>query len=184
MKNLYLLFGFAFMGVLFFACQKDEPVVEEIAVNDTEMLSVERSFVNICCENNFSICGPCTGDGACCCRVVLSFPDSTKEDFLSKFKYCKAWDTSSTCEVPAVSGTSCTNTWDGVDGDVCVGNNFWCIPRNTGFSIFNTSYFAPIRVTVFCSNPGGIIPDAEFNIAPRTTEVLSLDNNCFAEHCE
>ena len=179
MKTLYLLFGFALMGVLFFACQKDEPVVEEVAVNETEMLSVERSYVKICCEADPAICVPCDNDGACCCHIIFSFAGSAT-DYLSKYKYCKAWDTSSTCEVPAVSGTSCNNTWDGVDGDVCVGDNYWCIPRNTGFSIFNTSHIATMEIRVIC----GTNPQILFTIAPRTTEVVSLNNFCAPDHCE
>ena len=60
MKKLYLLFGFALMGLLFFACQKDEPVVEQIAINSTEMLSVERTVD----------CSPCINMGGCCCRLI------------------------------------------------------------------------------------------------------------------
>ncbi|TVQ42396.1 MAG: hypothetical protein EA362_13340, partial [Saprospirales bacterium] len=48
------------MGVLFFACQKEEPVVEQSLVDGTEMLSVER-YVD---------CSPCINQGGCCCRLI------------------------------------------------------------------------------------------------------------------
>ena len=60
MKNLYLLFGFALMGVLFFACQKDVPVVEEIAVESNEMVSVERTIDYL----------PCFREGNCPCIIM------------------------------------------------------------------------------------------------------------------
>ena len=70
MKKLYLLFGFALMGVLFFACQKDEPVVEEIAVDSNEMLSVERT-IN---------CSPCLDAGGCCCRLISTQGEGNYHD--------------------------------------------------------------------------------------------------------
>ncbi len=66
MKKLYLLFGFALMGVLFFACQKDEPVVDEIAVDSNEMVSVERTIDYL----------PCFLQGNCPCIVMSAMPHS------------------------------------------------------------------------------------------------------------
>ncbi len=64
MQKLYLIFGFALMGVLFVACQKDEPVVEEIAVD--EMESTNRNWTN---PYHFDYTD-CIDDGGCPCRLV------------------------------------------------------------------------------------------------------------------
>ena len=65
MKNLYLLFGFALMGVLFFACQKDESVVEEI--QGIELESTERSPWADPYIFDFT---DCIDDGGCPCRLI------------------------------------------------------------------------------------------------------------------
>ncbi|TVQ44744.1 MAG: hypothetical protein EA362_09625, partial [Saprospirales bacterium] len=54
------VFVFALMGVLFFACQKDERVVEQSLVDSTEMGSVERSIDYL----------PCFQQGNCPCIIM------------------------------------------------------------------------------------------------------------------
>ena len=66
MKKLYLLFGFALMGVLFFACQKDEPVVEQSALDTSEVVSVERTINYL----------PCFEQGNCPCIIMSVMPPS------------------------------------------------------------------------------------------------------------
>jgi len=66
MKKLYLVFVFVLMGVLFFACQKDEPVVEQSLVDSTEMLSVERTIDYL----------PCFQQGNCPCIIMSNMDPS------------------------------------------------------------------------------------------------------------
>ena len=60
MKKLTLFFGFALMGLMFFACQKDEPVQEQSTVDTSEVVSVERTINYL----------PCFEQGNCPCIIM------------------------------------------------------------------------------------------------------------------
>ncbi len=150
MKKLYLLFGFALMGVLFFACQKYEPVVEEEAVDSNEMLSVERS----CGQDSTACVTTCISYNMCCCTIEWYFdaPDSltTLEPFPT---FCVAKDECT--EDPECTIECVATTWLGNIYDFCEqGPNtltYLCVSKNTAISITNHSQFL-VYVQLTCND--------------------------------
>ena len=140
------------MGVLFFACQKDERVVEEIAVDDTEMLSVERS-----CGDDASFCDFCATAGQCCCFIEWmyftetdTFTHPSNYQFLPFPSFCAAMDIDSMaadCFIPIPCDSV---VWNSVSDIFCP--PFWpwppftprftykCVPQGTGMSITNPNH--------------------------------------------
>nr|MBS0036752.1 hypothetical protein [Saprospiraceae bacterium] len=176
-KTLLLLIAFALFGLLFFACEKDQALKEEKGTPIVvEQYSTERSQTS-CCNSSLNYCSTCPS-GYCCYRVELSFADPNVTDLLSKYKYCKSWDAYSTCEIDE---GGCY--WPGLDGDLCVGTNYICVPASTGFSIFNTSGFATIIINVFypASSTNTVITNHP--IDPRETAVFENQSNCNAREC-
>ena len=178
MKKLLLLpFALLIMGVLFFGCEKDPALENEKNTTPlVEHYATERGHIS-CCNSSLNYCSTC-GSLTCCIRIELSFTDPNVTDLLSKYKYCKSWDASSTCEIDE---GDCF--WLGVDGDLCVGNNYICVPEDTGFSVFNTSQFAGIRVHVFYPATASI-PTSVANIQPRETVAFEFNGCSGIRECE
>ena len=207
MKKLYLLFGFALMGVLFVACQKDEPVVEEIPVDSNEMVSVERTD-----------CSPCVTPGNCCCRLInlnqtgrqidlcpqnyISPPPQPGLNLYNWTRY--SWPTSSLfpCQIRM---NDCDPTFA---GDVVIG---WHLETIDGWSPLTDAadhfYFPHHNTISFCHAPAGYIrvcnPEPNpaewhlvcgldvhpyqwetFFLLPSECRLFRVDSNCDVEECE
>ncbi len=77
---MYLVFVFALMGVLFFACQKDEPVVESI--QDSELESTNRTPWADPYIFDFT---DCLDDGGCPCRLINLNASGTEIDMCTEW---------------------------------------------------------------------------------------------------
>lgn len=161
--------------LVFSACEKEEKNNEDKPSYQKAMVSANQLF-NICCEVE-NICSECTSLGYCCCRIFVESNDPLD----IKFKYCKPWDTSPTCEIDSIPNTNCRQNLVGIDGDLCIDDNFICIPNSTGFSIYNTSLVSDMLLTINCGS--SITYDT---LEPQVTRVYNLfgTGGCNLERCK
>ena len=172
MKNLYLLFGFALMGVLFFACQKDEPVVEEIAVEGNEMVSVERS----CGQDPLDCLTTCISEGMCCCTIEWYY-DGTGAGPVPTF--CVAKDI---CVRDPDCVIECAQTnWPGNSYNFCASGpttlTYLCVSKNTAISITNPTHF-DLYVELICSDGSPNPPPPSLYVIPGFTTIQIGFNGC------
>ncbi len=202
MKKLNLVFVFALMGVLFFACQKDERVVDEIAGDSNEMLSVERSGITYAeCQDSCLI-----KYRMCCCTIEWLYYDSWEEEYFEHPSYYQFWPMPEFCAAEDITETEadCFITHTVYDEvlEECVTFTTWnstldyfnppywgfalpttprptykCVAPNTAMSIknpFNGNPFIEIHVTLTCVGADGMPKDNYYEIPGGETFVIEF----------
>ena len=203
MKNLYLLFGFALMGVLFFACENERPIVEEIAVDSNEMLSVERTVISYAeCIDSCLI-----KYQMCCCTIEWLYYDRINEEYFSHPGYYQFWETPEFCVAQDICETmaDCFITHTVYDDSLmqCTTFTIWsstvdsfnppfwnftasgtprpthtCVPPNTAMSITNDfwapSSFIELHVSLTCVGADGIPRHGDYEILAGETVVIEF----------
>ncbi len=190
MKTLYLLFGFALMGVLFFACQKDENTLDDQGIYNTA-LSQSRSIDCDCGDDAGACQYLCLPQGQCCCRLFWYFDDTTVTSPIPT--YCKAWDVwPGSCSVGTVYGTDCGVDWPGLTGDFCSSTfdfpsnpyhlrpTFLCVPQNTGIRIVNSHPTENLNVIMQCAGPMG---NQNLYIIPGNSFIIIGFDDCLHTSC-
>ena len=201
MKKTLLFFGFALVGVVFFACQKDEPVQEKPALDSSEVVSVERS-----CGDDASFCDFCATAGQCCCTIewvyvidddTLSHPNDYQ--MLERPRFCAAEDIADTLATCFILHTvyddslmQCTTftTWNSTLDIFCPPIWQWppfpprltykCVPQNTAMSVRNPNTILSeieLRFILTC-NTGTVSPISRTYIIPPEETLVIIFSGC------
>lgn len=165
MKNLSLFFGFALLGVVFFACQKDA-VQEQFDLDPSELLSVERSP---CGHDPFDCQTSCISIGMCCCTIEWFYIGTTVVEPIPTV--CVAKDV---CEHPPECIVDCPineQKWPGNLYSFCPSGSttYLCVSKNTAISITNPNHLDDLEVTLTCAGGANT-----YTVPPLTTISIGL----------
>nr|MBS0037816.1 hypothetical protein [Saprospiraceae bacterium] len=184
MKKTLLFFGFTFLGVLFFACDKDQVPLEEDYLDSTEIVSSERSS----CGDDAGYCQEyCIISNLCCCTIEWVYEGLTQPSQYQSLpfpSFCVAMDilpSEADCFIPIPCESV---TWNSLREPLCPPFYPWspypprltykCVPAGTAMSISNPHTSLILEIILTCYSGSGSPISEPYDIGAGETKEINF----------